>query len=189
MIIERKQNYMPHLTSRLKPNTKQPVSKVLFLVAAVFAFVGLGSAFAPLAHAVLPPGSGGDALSAYCRDKAGKAQNACDDENFANSGNDLINATVNVATYHCENKSTQDAETDCIIDTAKRYIRKAADDDHSSAAKFKTTLHAVLDDAGGSLQHPSSQSILGGAAAPLPSGADGPSKSAIRIGAILSVST
>jgi hypothetical protein len=142
--------------------------RLLLILAAITGLLWLG--VVP-ANAVVATDNSSSSLYDYCVKEAQQAKNACDDENFANSGNDLINATINVASYHCTGLP-DDEESACITKKAKEYIKKAAEDDHSSAAKFKTALHQVLDDAGGSMKHPSSQSSLGGDSAPTPSGED-----------------
>lgn len=103
--------------------------------------------------------SGNDSLS-YCQQKAGPARNACDDDNFAGSGKDLITATTNVATYHCDDEVDRSEQRSCIDRKVKGFIDQAARRDSNTAASFKSALHTVLRDAGGSLKVPSPRSVL-----------------------------
>jgi hypothetical protein len=90
-----------------------------------------------------------DSVTAYCLEHAPQASATCSDSNFAGSGTTLVQATRNVASYHCTDSSNI---ADCITQKAKGYIKQAADTNPSSGSAFKSALHTVLDKAGGSMK-------------------------------------
>lgn len=74
------------------------------------------------------PSANIDPLVKYCSslDLAKSAEQACEDN---------ITKARNVATYHCDKDASSDEKVSCVQDTAKGYLKKAA----QSSPKPKTT--------------------------------------------------